>query len=125
MSQAVTVVVVVAVIFHSSTLSGQRHFFRHIIIKNSTNQRSLACIFIFSHYWISFHFLLSTHHTCIVAGVVLVCSLCLLLFTFVLPVRVCVCECCYLLFHFPLFQFFSCFLQWKQRVVFNCCNYVL
>lgn len=38
---------------------------------------------------------------------------------------VCVCECCYLLFHFPLFQFFSCFLQWKQRVVFNCCNYVL
>lgn len=126
MSQAVTVVVVVAVIFHSLTLSGQRHFFRHIIIKNSTNQRSLACIFIFSHYWISFHFfVIDTSHMHCSRG----CSCLFSVFTFVYicfaSPCVCVCECCYLLFHFPLFQFFSCFLQWKQRVVFNCCNYVL
>lgn len=129
MSQAVTVVVVVAVSFHSLTLSGQRHFFRHIIIKNSTNQRSLACIFIFSHYWISFHFfVIDTSHMHCSRG----CSCLFSVFTFVYICFASPCVCvsvviCCFIFLFSSFSRVFCNgnSAWCSIVVIMCYGTIL
>lgn len=129
MSQAVTVVVVVAVIFHSLTLSGQRHFFRHIIIKNSTNQRSLACIFIFFSLldFISFFVIDTSHMHCCRC-----CSCLFSVFTFVYICFASPCVCvsvviCCFIFLFSSFSRVFCNgnSAWCSIVVIMCYSTIL